>query len=714
MYAKGEAMKAKGFAVFLVFGLITFGAASAQENKVSGEVSVTAEHLRITGQKAKYDEYRDLRDGFFGDASLQYEHGRYYLDFWAEDAGRKTQSYGLAGGRWGSFKLFFAYDQLPHNFTFGAKSFYQGVEGANLSYPIHPPSTNVATWNSFDYSVERRNYSGGLKIDQFKPFFLNASISKENRKGLYPLSAAGTTPGGIAIELPSPVNYDTDNLKVEAGYIKNPLFLSLSYSYSKFQNDNSNLFFRNPATANTAATTDVLTLPPNNDQYKLDLQGAVKLPWNSKFNMDLSYARAQSDSILFNSYVADVSAGASNIGVRGRTGITLSDYVFNGKVDTDSYNFVLTSNPVHFLEGKAFYKYYNRSNKSDQITTTDTTADPTVFTNSLFGYRKQKAGAELGFRLPLSFYLTGGYTWVRTERDREDIPKNKDDIFNVDLRWSGADFMVAKIGYERLHRKAYFADPNDITNIETWVRRFDAARKDRDTYKAAVELFPLEHLSFTVGYKFKETNYKETTLGLQDDRRQEVNVDADYLIFQRVRLFGYFDWEYVKLHQFQRQFTGGTDATPFQTPTSTAFNWNVTQKENNYAYGLGTEIFIIPKKLSVLAQHNNLKSNGFADYTYILGATALPTGRTQDNIDINNWDSYRLTNYIIKAIYHMTPSLSFTGGWAYEKYVFDDAQYNGYQYVPAVTGTNGAFLTGAYSNPSYRANLFFLSAAYKF
>jgi len=54
-------------------------------------------------------------------------------------------------------------------------------------------------------------------------------------------------------------------------------------------------------------------------------------------------------------------------------------------------------------------------------------------------------------------------------------------------------------------------------------------------------------------------------------------------------------------------------------------------------------------------------------------------------------------------------SLAFTLGWAYEKYVYDDAQYNGYQYAP---GT--AYLTGAYANPNYRANVYFLSAAYKF
>jgi hypothetical protein len=63
----------------------------------------------------------------------------------------------------------------------------------------------------------------------------------------------------------------------------------------------------------------------------------------------------------------------------------------------------------------------------------------------------------------------------------------------------------------------------------------------------------------------------------------------------------------------------------------------------------------------------------------------------------------------------LNQSLNFTAGWAYEKYVYDDAQYNGYNYVPtSSTGSTLGYLTGAYNNPSYRANVVFFSAAYKF
>ena len=711
-------MKSRALLFALIFSLMTIAEAPAEEMKISGEATVTAQHLNINGEKAKFNEYRDYRDGFTGDAEFQYERGNYYMDFTATNIGRKDQSYDFSGGKWGSFKYDFKYDQIPHNFTYDAKSFYNGIGGANLTYGTHPPTTNFGTWNTFDYSLERSNFSGGIKFDLLKPFFFDVSVSQMTNKGVYPLGVAGTTPGGIAIELPSPIEYTTNNMKLAAGYIKNPLSLSVSYLYSQFIDQKSNLNFRNPATANTAATTDTYTLPPNNDSYKLDFQGTLKLPLNSKFSADLAIGQTTSSFNLANSYVSNVTAAASNIGQQGRSGVLLSDYVFNGKFETQNYNFVLTSNPLHYLDGKLFYKYNQRKNKSDEITTVD---GANTFINAPFGYKTSKGGGQIGFKLPASFYLSGAYSYAEIEREgREDIPKDKDNLYDIELRWSGVDFMVAKAAYQRLHRVAEFESPavtgrTDVKNIETYIRRYDAASKDQDTYKVSFDFFPIEDLNFSLGYKYVYANYPDTILGLNEATRNGVSVDGDYFFLKQARLFGYFDYEYVKYKQLQRQLPSGTTAfNPDLPPTSTAFNWTVCQTEKNYSYGVGADLFILPKKWTLRLQTNYYQSDGFADLSYLLGTNPLPAGRTNSNIDISNWDDYRITNYVIKAIYTMDKNLSFVAGWAYEKYVYNDAQLNGYLYVPGTTGTGGAYLTGAYADPNYRANVYFLNATMRF
>jgi hypothetical protein len=95
-------MKSRIFVVALIFALIPFANASAEEMKVNAEATVTGQLVDVQGEKAKFNEYRDIRSGFTGDAGFQYERDKYYLDFTAQEVGRKDQSYELLGGKWGS------------------------------------------------------------------------------------------------------------------------------------------------------------------------------------------------------------------------------------------------------------------------------------------------------------------------------------------------------------------------------------------------------------------------------------------------------------------------------------------------------------------------------------------------------------------------------------------------------------------------------------
>jgi MtrB/PioB family decaheme-associated outer membrane protein len=695
-------MRRQTFFPFLLLGLFSLSPAFAddQDDKFSGEISAQSTLTHINGSKAKFNEYGDIQNGVYGDVKIKYADDKYYVDFYSCNMFYDIQSYDLESGKWGAFKFNINYSEIPHNFTYDAQTLYSGAGTANLTYSTHPPSTDTSTWNKFDYSTERKNYSAGFKLDVLKPFFLDFSAAIDERTGIYPIGAAGTSPGGISLELPAPIDYKTNSINLLAGYVRNPLFVSLGYFYSNFTDSNTSFNFRNPSTINTASVTDTYSLPPDNQFYKINLKGALKLPLNSKFNVDLATADAKSDAVLRNSYVSDVTGGLTNI--------ALSSQFFNGEVITNNIATSITSKPLSFLDVKLFLKYDDRENKSDVITITDTT----TFTNTLFNYRRVKYGTELGFQLPAKFYFLGTYNYSTISREREDIPDNKDDLCSAELRWKGFDFLTARVGYERLDRRADF-QLTDTTDLETFIRRFDAASKSRNTYKANLDLFPTDNFSISLGYKHRDTNYPDTILGLTGDRGDEFLVDVDYRINKQIRLFGSFDYEYVRQDQFQRQ-TDGTAIDPSSTPTSTNFNWTAAQKSENYSYMAGAEIFIIPEKLTLLLQYSYLQADGSVDYTYLLGAVPLPAGRTQDNIDLSNWDGYKLSYFCIKLSYKVTKALSVAAGYVYEKYDYNDAQYDGYQYVPAISGSNGAYLTGAYDDPSYESHVGFVTLSYHF
>ena len=76
----------------------------------------------------------------------------------------------------------------------------------------------------------------------------------------------------------------------------------------------------------------------------------------------------------------------------------------------------------------------------------------------------------------------------------ESLPDNEDDIYSVELRWNGLDFMTPKAGYEKLIRSADF----EGTTPEN--RRHAYAGQSRDVIRVGVDTFLSENLNVGLGY----------------------------------------------------------------------------------------------------------------------------------------------------------------------------------------------------------------------
>ena len=61
-------MRGQSFLPFLLLGLFSLSPAFAddQEDKFSGEISTQGTLVNLTGNKAKFNEYGDIKDGVFG------------------------------------------------------------------------------------------------------------------------------------------------------------------------------------------------------------------------------------------------------------------------------------------------------------------------------------------------------------------------------------------------------------------------------------------------------------------------------------------------------------------------------------------------------------------------------------------------------------------------------------------------------------------------
>jgi hypothetical protein len=82
----------------------------------SGSVDVGVQQKKISGSSEKFEEYRDVENGFLvNDASFRIENdkSRYFIDVKIKNPVQENEFYSLTGGKHGSFKYKIFFDSIP-------------------------------------------------------------------------------------------------------------------------------------------------------------------------------------------------------------------------------------------------------------------------------------------------------------------------------------------------------------------------------------------------------------------------------------------------------------------------------------------------------------------------------------------------------------------------------------------------------------------------
>ena len=125
-------------------------------------------------------------------------------------------------------------------------------------------------------------------------------------------------------------------------------------------------------------------------------------------------------------------------------------------------------------------------------------------------------------------------------------------------------------------------------------------------------------------------------------------------------------------------------------------------------------MYAIPKKLTFVLQYDYMKSDGFNDFDFTSGvrsASGVPDGLP---VNIPDWDDYTKSSFTLTAAYNWSESVMLKAGYAYVRYDYDDDQLKHYRYYVGGDGSSQGYLTGAYRDTSYEANIVFLSLVYQF
>lgn len=735
-------MRLKILLTALVIGLLFTGigggsavlADEAGEFVFTGSVDLGVRSVSDGDKSAKFQEYRDLKPGVFSDLTFGGDNGAYFMDFTGENIGRNDQKFEMEGGKFGTFKYSLHYDEIVHNYSFGAKTFYSGVGTASLDYSAtnrakntdaaYTPaiSTDAGLWAStFDYSIKRKDTGAMLDFTFGTPFYVTLDANQVETKGVRPLGTPGgvyvdrkgvqTSSFGNVVELPAPVDYRTQNLNLKAGYNTKTVSFGFSGLLSRFENANDLLTWRNPFVS-TQSFSETSSMPSDNNYYKFNAHGALKqLPLNSSLAMQVGYSKLMNEIPLLSTIAYATSGTATTSPTYKSQSLILNNQTFKGDIEYNTASVALTSEPVKSLTTKVYYNYLKKRNTSTEITYTNVTS----VSNELLGYEKNNAGVDLGFKVTPKTKLGVGYEYLMMKRSpRPDAENNQDNSVYGEVKNSSLDWLTAKVKYQRLWRKSKFengsagAGPADQLYIERFVRRFDATDKVQDSLKFGVDIAPLEHLDIGLEYIYKKNDYKDTILGRLSDERNEYYADVAYTMPERFKLTAFVNYEEVKAKSYHRYISpsGTFSFDPGAAPVANSYNWSENLTDKNWMYGLGLEVPAIKDRLTFVASWIYEKTDGQADFS------------SQNNfgapLNIASYDDYTKQGLDLKAIYKATRSLDLTLGFAYERFTISDAQWDGYQYVVSSAGVPVTYLSGAYSDQNYNVSMVYFMASYKF
>ncbi|MGR9052873.1 MAG: MtrB/PioB family outer membrane beta-barrel protein, partial [Gammaproteobacteria bacterium] len=210
----------------------------------------------------KFGQFSGLqnRGGYvIGNINLQQraDHNSNETDYWRlEGTNLGLSSRYIRGeyGQQGTGNIFFEYNQTPHYRWDDAQTPFI-INDNTLTLPSDwVPATSTAGMTNLNASLhpvniatERKKFRTGVGWHLAPEWNVNVGYFHEKKDGFDITSGIFGTTGGnpLGAILPRPINYDTDDVKMELSYGGKDTQVSLRYHFSMFNNTDS-LTWQNP------------------------------------------------------------------------------------------------------------------------------------------------------------------------------------------------------------------------------------------------------------------------------------------------------------------------------------------------------------------------------------------------------------------------------------------------------------------------------------
>lgn len=637
-----------------------------------GEVDLGLRVNAISGDPARFERLRDLRDGPTVDR-LRYRRDADAWQFQAtvDHAGYRDQRYVAGLNRYGKLKASFEWNQVPLFYSTDTRTPYRkeldGVFRLNdvLQAAVQNRTVSKDVYLSeirpFDLRSRRDVADVRLAYSATRNLDLRASLTSTGREGEQPFGLSFGQSN--AVEFAAPIEHRTNDLNATAEWSNQRAMARLAYDGSWFRNrietaivDNPLRFSDQISSAGDGPSQGRMALWPDSTAHTVSGAASVALPAKSRAFGYVSVGSWLQDQELLpftvNTAIAPTPLARSSAEAEARI---------------VSMNYRLTSRPTRTVWLNGQYRLYDFDNRTPRfVESTYVRVDGDV-ANSLtggsepFGYTRHFVDLD-GSYAPVRFMaFRAGYGLEHDDRTFRFLEQTTEHTAKTAIDSTGFTWGSTRLQYEYSVRTGKGLDEQALSEIgeQVSLRQFDISNRTRHRVMAIIQVVPVDVLGLNASFGIGQENRPDAAFGLQDNDLRSVTVGVDVTPNEAVLLGASYGFENYSTLQRSRQANPGPQ---FDDPTR---DWSTDMDEDVHTVMANLDFPRLSSRAALHFGYDYVRSN--AQYLYVLLASSTLTRPVQLPPVMN-----RMQRGTADLRYGVTRQLALGVGYSYDSYDVED------------------------------------------
>ena len=581
-----------------------------------GVVDLGARLTSVDGDEARYERYRDTRNGVFSRIEFGKATDQYKYAAGASNIGYRDQNY-YADYTNGKAKYSAFFDSIPLNYSYNAFTPWRETQtgvftldsAARLQVQNKVPGVVGVPANAAQLAT-RSIYVGLAQPIELKSkremIGLRYSRDLTSAIGLnlafMSTRKAGNQPYGMSFafnnanELPMPIDHRTNDMTAGLEYIRTEGMLRLAWDASFFNNRIKEIIWDNPLRATDTNPYDPsgysngngpafgrMSVPPSNSMNTVSLTGLYKMPAHTTLNGVLSFTSMNQNDTLIpwtsNPVINQASVFAVFPELRGLPRSTAEATVHGVNA---MFNFA--TRPNRHMGLRMRYRFNDHKNLTPEFDATeyvrfDAVPEETGSPTQNFNVRQNTFDLTGTLNLIKYTAINLGYTYDDFARTGRAFSDMRDYTFRASVDTIGNQWVTLRTAIEHTARiGAGFSEASiEEGGGQPGLRFYDEADRDRDKGTVLVVINPTSYMDVTVQSSMARDVYKGEghEFGLLD------NDNSNYTIAFGVSPSDAVDFgaSYGRDHYVANQKSRNANPPPDPTWTDPSRDWTLKNEE---------------------------------------------------------------------------------------------------------------------------------------